>query len=528
GRRLAPGSGGGERGGRRSGGGGSSPWDASSAFAGRNALAGRNATTREAGPPGGRRWSRGYDGGRRSASTDDDRRGGERGGAGFGARRREVDAVAAVDEADALGLSAQEAAAYAAANDSDAPESGALQELRGFNLTLAKEREFSASYDEPDAAHAYAVVVVHYHKTGYVLVRTLMKATIALEYEARNRTAKEIDAARNILGHEHDHFDNQTGAQIAFGQRGNWNSNYVPARRHNRVTDCPIAFEPVAGAIHLQEAPDFFCREEKLAPKMLGMPKAEGGRAKIVHFVRNPFDMVLSNYYYHAQKPSPEIWVHVDLPCQTKYPGGISLASKVLPALEGRTNITMRQLDDVASVCKSLWRTKGSLHNATFYEHLLELDRWDGLRLATAQMIVASSRANQNRAGGDVLRMANNVVKFENLRTSPSIPRGQRDRLRLLTVSMDDYIVSTKNATMEFLDFVLGRNDSAVSSRLRRKVAKRASKGREKTSHVTTGKHKSKDKLRRQLQDDPVFGPILSEVELLVDEAVKKSKLGIY
>ena len=55
-------------------------------------------------------------------------------------------------------------------------------------------------------------------------------------------------------------------------------------------------------------SPDLFCTPEELAHLLL-----DGGRGhvaerdrgvKIVHLVRNPFVMAVSNYHYHAQIPT--------------------------------------------------------------------------------------------------------------------------------------------------------------------------------------------------------------------------------
>jgi hypothetical protein len=177
--------------------------------------------------------------------------------------------------------------------------------------------------------------------------------------------------------------------------------------------------------------------------------------------------------------------------------------------------------------------------NATFYEHLLKLDHWDGLRLATAQMIISSSAANDHLAGGDILRMANNIVKFKNLQTSPAIGQRKRKRIRLLTLSMDDFITSPKRFMMNFLNFVLGSEHGAYDAipiGLRRKVAEQVADGNKRMKqniedglisgrHVTQGTHEDeKEELERLLREDSVLGPILSEIEKLVNEALRESR----
>ena len=209
----------------------------------------------------------------------------------------------------------------------------------------------------------------------------------------------------------------------------------------------------------------------------------------------------------------------------------------VLPTIVTRTNITRDHLDAVVAACRSLFRSKVSLKNATFHQHLLKLNRRDGLRLATAQMIISSSaRACKDRtdrkcylAGGDILRMAQNIIKFENLRTSTSIPRKQRSKFRVLTTSMEEHNASPSNNTLQFLNFVVG---GSSSSSLPRELIYEAAMDFERSStrvkskakpdmHVTQGKHDDREVLHQYLRDDDVFGPVLIEIEKLVERALR-------
>ena len=227
---------------------------------------------------------------------------------------------------------------------------------RRVNNESIAQNDITAYYDDP---HNYGILLTHYHKTGYVLSRHLMKLVIDLEYRSRGMStpleSKNTTQAKTSIKVQKtiDHFDKSTGVQIAFGQRGNWNRNFVPARRHSAITGCPPSFTLDVGAMHVQEAPDLFCRDEELYRLLFGI--GEGGEnggdswkelfqhlhstrshrinntssssqstvdngdgdtgyghdvvsgkggVKIVHFVRNPFDMAISNYLYHSQDPS--------------------------------------------------------------------------------------------------------------------------------------------------------------------------------------------------------------------------------
>ncbi|KAL3806242.1 hypothetical protein ACHAXA_008226 [Cyclostephanos tholiformis] len=422
-------------------------------------------------------------------------------------------------------------------------------------------------------SHDYGILCVHYHKTGYVLSRMLTIFVLELQSMARNETPPPPLRGRNA----DPVLDINTGRTIGFGRMGSWNANYVNARRHSGVTGCPMNFELTTGTIHIQESPDLFCADVTLSRLMLGRIAKRGDHngnyirrgkektismtmnnneknnnnnngnnnsssnnnnnnnninnnnnngVKIVHFIRNPFEMALSNYFYHAQEPTPEEWVHIDDPCETKYDDGRSLATLVLPTIKTRTNITREHLDALVVTCQSLFRSKASLKNATYYQHLTELDRKDGLRLATAQMVISSSSANNYLAGGDILRMAQNIIKFENLMSSNAIPRNQRSKFRVLSLSMEEQISSPQNSTLRFVDFIFGVGGSSnvVPRNLRVKAAaefeRKNRRGTAKSPHVTQGRHGDREVLHRFLRDDDVFGPVLSEIEKLVERAL--------
>ena len=286
--------------------------------------------------------------------------------------------------------------------------------------------------------------------------------------------------------------------------------------------------------------------------------------------------MTLSNFFYHSQDPTPEKWgefidrcccaflqlcyfsyltitmdfgtihittVNYDEPCHNLYMNKESLSSHIIPTLslwqqQAKSNITSsvsaspastdvlteEDMNNIVDMCKSLYQQNGtSLENATFYEHLLNLDKYDALRLATAQMTVASSQANKYLAGGDILRMANNIVRFQNIQKSP------KSNVQVMTVAMGDFITDTANATMGVLNFVFG-NDKNITHEMRlnaaelraRKYVKKAKTGK----HVTQGNAEvveSKEDLRHMLKNDELLGPILNLTETLVNEALASS-----
>jgi len=334
---------------------------------------------------------------------------------------------------------------------------------------------------------------------------------IGAEYKGKGYSQIAIDRAKNDMRPAIDHFDKITGERIAFNTRGNnRGANFRRPRTHDSNTHCPSNFTLVPSTIYLQEAPDLYCNETLLAKSMM-----LGGstKVKVVHFVRNPYDMALSNYYYHSQEHTPEDWVNIDKPCQFQYEDGSSLSEYVLPTLSQRTNITQSHFDNVVSLCESLYNQP----NSTFYEHLRLLSPWDGLRLATSQMIISSSASNNHLAGGDILRMTNNIIQFERLQALQSIPTDQRgDNIQLMAINMDDYMLNIKRTTMDLLNYIFGADESVVSLELRTSIA--ISQEKEKNPHHSTqGKYDNRDKLKEMLRRDPILGLILSETERLVN-----------
>ena len=381
--------------------------------------------------------------------------------------------------------------------------------------------------------HDYTIFIIMYHKTGYVLTRQLKYLVTKLELETL--APHELDKL-HLNRNQRIYYgtDRYTGERYAFDTIGGWTRSAFAPRRHFNYTYIPRGYrnEPMrihSGRLYLQESPDLFCSVKELK-KTIKAPKA-----KIIHFVRNPFDMLLSNYKYHSQDPSPEKWVHEDDPCYDQYENGETLASIALPSI-GTDEINEEYFSNITKMCKSLFQTNSSLWNATFYEHLLNMNSYDGLRLASAQMIAASSIANKHLAGGDVVRMANNIVKLKELQEyAPS-------RVEILTLSTEEFITSTANSTMKFLDFIFGSNNTVISKEKRLEAAQSRQKNfdREKEQlskmkkeklkkafHVTqstTQKEKeTKEKLQGLLREDKHLAPILRLTEKFVNDALARN-----
>lgn len=398
------------------------------------------------------------------------------------------------------------------------------------------ERKTQGKIDE-NHYHNNAVFITHYHKTGYVLSRELMFLLQQIEVDV-NRPDLNSKFAHHVK-FEVSGVEHETGERFAFDQVGNWVRSAFHARQHNSVTKCP---DPVKGGrgfelaltedfslrdstMYAQESPDLFCSDQDILESLALSHK---GGTKIIHFVRNPYEMVLSNYFYHSQDPTPEKWVHNDDPCEHLYDDGNTLGSYVLPTLAKESGKSLdfltSQLDGIGSMCQELFRSQRSLQNSTFYDHLVQLDKYDGLRLSTAQMVAASGKSNGYWAGGDVLRMANNIIRFKRLKEASD----ENNKVELYTVIMGDFIKNMANSTYDFLNFVFGEDDTTIPKERLWEAAKyqedKYAKKKEKdTAHVTQTNEedqKVKSMLKEQLQTDPHLSFILNMTEALVNEAL--------
>lgn len=369
--------------------------------------------------------------------------------------------------------------------------------------------------------HKCAIFIVHYHKTGYVLSRELKNLVRVLESEA----AYPDMEGKRFSGFKHfqSGLDDETGKRFAFDQYGNWPRSAFQTRNHRKETNLPNRFDMSPASLYVQESPDIFADDSAV---LENMNTAEGG-TKIIHFVRNPFEMVLSNYFYHSAVPTPEKWVHTGKPCVDTYEGNATLSSHIVPTLRSYINGTdlspsfLDEVDGIMSLCNSLFRSRAGMENATLYEHLLQLDRLDGLRLATAHMAVASSESVKHLAGGDILRMANNIVRFEGL------VRAAPDKIHVKTVAMGDFIGDTQRSIEDFFDFIFGEDNKHITEELKKRAAisqvKKYEKKTLKSNHVTQGNSddkRIKADLRHQLVMDPILGPLLNFTEILVNSAL--------
>jgi hypothetical protein len=174
--------------------------------------------------------------------------------------------------------------------------------------------------------------------------------------------------------------------------------------------------------------------------------------------------MAISNYKYHSQDPLPEgeNWVKRTNPCAVEDKSAIIYANLFMKTFTSPGSFRLMEYDDfpiIQNLCHTLYnKIQGS---PGFYIHLLNLSPPEGLALATTYLMLGH--------GGDILRMANNIIKLRQLQTleqqihihhQHTLPHQQESKVQVLTLSMDNFIHQPKLSILKFLEFVMERNNN--------------------------------------------------------------------
>lgn len=350
----------------------------------------------------------------------------------------------------------------------------------------------------------YAYIIVNYHKSGHALSDILVK---------------HINSNLNQFG--------RPLKRMKVQPRGNFNSK----------TKCSeMSFAP--GTITVIGGPELHCSTEQLKDILLSHPDPKQPKwgVKVIHLVRNPFTMAVSNYNYHRQDPTPEPFVNWKNPCDAGGVGRYKLKDLTLPLLaQPKVKIRVRgqlprmlpimkreDFNAIADDCSSLYQTKPGMENATFYEHLRALDSTEGLRMATADKI------------NNIVLMAVDLIQFKRVRelVKASNPNHINGDMEVKTISMDDFIHQPGRSMYQVYDFVfkdllseetkITRSNTYEQSYLNQRESKHYI-----NNHITYGKFDNTAVLIEFLRGEPVFGPPLTKIEALLDEILYEESVGM-
>eukprot|EP00040_Diaphanoeca_grandis_P017889 m.94035 g.94035 ORF g.94035 m.94035 type:complete len:356 (-) comp26673_c1_seq1:44-1111(-) len=312
------------------------------------------------------------------------------------------------------------------------------------------------AYTRPFAAAPH--LLIYYHKSGHHLTRQLGEV-----------------------------FDKDK----AFGFKFSPNDVTYWGRRKHDNEGCPVGLDHwlnnwVKRPHAIQSAPDFFCDtlEQKLPPNLT-----------IVHFVRDPFDMVVSGYRYHTRNPVGEPALEDTNPCAQHKP------SIVLMTQQLQMKETL--IHNVDVLCQKLYAISGG---TTFYDALSKLPPEKGVKLEAARALIS-----RGRAGGDVLRMVTNVVRL------------RQDWPRTVTTTMIDWTDDQAAATSNLLNALLrniGQEPSFYSSEIqvikREMVAEQTKRMQEDAIHFSKTPGLEITMMHEILSSDPDIGPVLRHLKRLM------------
>ena len=381
---------------------------------------------------------------------------------------------------------------------------------------LSDEDFASIQRDRPHFKN-YAYLIVTYHKSGHALSHTLA-----------NYLMRYLKLKKNM---------------------------FSKIERHDFVSDTVRCskLSLIPGSVTVIEAPEFHCNREKLANLLMhNQSRKKKWGVKLIHLVRNPFSMAVSNYLYHRQDPTPEPFVHTKDPCSTltgtsKGKEGYKVADLVTPVLShpgmtvrmkgiktlsARTPIMERgDFDKIVEDCYSLYRTKPGLESASYYEHLRNLPNTEGIRLSTADKF------------SHIAYMASNMLLFDhvtdvvNLRkekretgVAKKYPNRQRDIYRI-TLPLDDWIEQPGVVFRRFLDFIFQEympEDRKVD--LSQRYESNYLREKETWDHVTSVSKNIQEsaELIKSLRRSPVFGEPMEHIESLLDEILRRESGGVW
>lgn len=136
---------------------------------------------------------------------------------------------------------------------------------------------------------------------------------------------------------------------------------------------------------------------------------------RIVHFVRDPYDMILSGLLYHAQNPPPEHWLVSDSlhPCmidENQIIQFISIISTYHSSIS-KTKL-LQSIEKIVHLCNDIYGYYAIHYGLPNYHRTLSKLLNDQLSYKALQLEACRSIISKFLgAGGDILRMAANSVR---------------------------------------------------------------------------------------------------------------------
>lgn len=213
-------------------------------------------------------------------------------------------------------------------------------------------------------------------------------------------------------------------------------------------------------------------------------------------------------------------------PCQEELLDGYQYVDLLLPIIS--PVISKDDFRALESKCNFLFQNpeRSELQTQYLYKHLRTLDPTLGVQLTTLHMLT------QSVSGGDITRMASNIINFNNLKHFVSRSNAlhhianqnpNEDLIQIMSLSTDDFIRDPKFSAQRFVQFCFG---DTVDNRIQENIALEYEKSyltSKRDCHVTHT-HDNVKILKDSLRSDPLFGRVLGNIETIVEQALADSR----
>lgn len=396
------------------------------------------------------------------------------------------------------------------------------------------------------------VFITHYHKSGKMITSDFFQAVQRehQRHECIMIPREKIQVNKIQIKREHNPV---TGCPEVASQERLWRNKHLI-----EATAAAASAAATDRVVLVQLHPtDFFCDLTTNAGVLIS-PFAPN-TAKVIHMMRDPLDMAISNYLYHSQDPTPEKWIlredidpckfNVDLIKFAVMGGEGSAAASAAPL---KDIMTEKDTENLHFLCMQLMNHQKDEDDAhtTFYDALRGLEPYDGLRLATIQLLLADNV----ESGGDLLRMANNAVRLSEWQRQQQTER-QKDewpgsdsssshKKLLLTFHMSDWLQNYTESAVRASEFLIedlfvpvgksgGGMDTIVDASEKHSFSqgvaslmvgwleeRKAKATKYITQHITQNvwDHDVREKMMVKLANDDLLGPILQKIRIIVNE----------
>lgn len=241
----------------------------------------------------------------------------------------------------------------------------------------------------------------------------------------------------------------------------------------------------------------------------------------MVHFVRDPFDMILSAYLYHSQvsPPGKEAWLkHATFnPCDVDL-RQLQVFTGYIGDVFGNATHFGILLATVQRICTSIYTGSAGLGARGYSAALRALSTTDGLLLEAARSII-------NVRGGDILRMATNALFESNTSAGNSIrvfladfPVGNASQFALSSNKLFSFLMESPIPQHDRFWNCMDVTTATQKSLEMAYVIESSGASRNRSTHVTKDliSRDERRELKHILEEHEVFGSILKTVQKIL------------